>query len=441
MSGELFIPSGTGLSVYGHVKNATSQRWNGSAFETYIGSNYGTYTNWLTEQGASGMYAGDFPVSIITAGHYEVIYYSADTPGVSTQGDRVIGVGSIDWSGVTVVETLPGLVSTTVGSELLLPNISGLIVYAQIKNTHSRRWNNTQFGQFEAYNSGNYSAYSIPTVEQGTSGAYVADFPVANITPGHYEILYFSQQGGSPAERDPIIGTGAIDWTGSRLATEPPTISGAMSGSDWYAYVLRALKRPDKQTEVFDATKDTIDNMRLRIIFPEDETDGEITDQIITLGDYRMDLEGDFGHCLSAIVLIDVNFGYTLRQVSKDEYDRCYTGFGTSTSSRGRPKVFCIYGQRIIVGPVPDKTTYLYKISYARDDHNSYTLTSLSIPFTNKYREIERWGTLQRVYSDILKNDDQAAKFGTLYEDGLKKIEMRLDRNRVGVIKTRYRGI
>lgn len=321
--------------------------------------------------------------------------------------------------------------------ELSIENITDLSAYGIIQNSSRRRWNGTQF---EVFTSGNYSLYAVTVTEDGTTGAYGGDFPIGITTQGEYHVVYYdtNQAPGVPTEGDRIIGTQDIVWSGSEVVTTPAVIPGAMDGSDFYDYIIRALKRTDKETEVFDAVKDTIDEIRLRLIFPEDETDGDTTDTITVLGDYRLALEGDFGHLISAVVLIDGNFGYTLEQITKGEYDRRYTGLGTSASARGRPRAFCLFDGNILVGPVPDKTTYVYKLAYSADDLASYDSDSVSIPFTDKYRELLRWGVLAKVFSDILKNDDQAAKFGTLFESKLKMIERRLDRNRTGVIHTAY---
>lgn len=322
--------------------------------------------------------------------------------------------------------------------ELRIPNVTGLAVYAHVTNSTSRRWNGSQF---EVYSASDYSLYTVTTTEQGGSGVYVGNFPIGITTSGHYEIIYYVRNGASPTEGDTAIGTSSLDWTGEAIEETTPTIVDAMSGDDWLTYVVRAFKRTDKEDEIFDATKDIIDDMRLKIIFPEDETDGDVTDTIDTLGDYRLSLEGDLGHFLSNIVLVDGDFGFTLNKVSKAEYDRLYTGFGTSSSAQARPRDYCLFGDNILLGPVPDSIDYVYKISYASDDLASYDSDSASIPFTNKYRRILRWGVLAFLFSDIVKNDDQAAKFGTLYETGLKKIENRIDRNRVSIVRTRYRGI
>lgn len=213
-----------------------------------------------------------------------------------------------------------------------------------------------------------------------------------------------------------------------------------MTGANFSAYVLRVFKRTNYSTEVYEAITDALRDMKRRFDYDEAKTEKDTTDTISVLGDYRIALEGDFGHFLSAVVLIDGTFGYTLNKISKKEYDRKYTGFGTSASARGRPKDFCIFGENILLGPVPDQTSYVYKQSYADSDLASYDSDSVSIPFTNKFRETTRWGTLQRLYSDILKNDDQAAKFGTLYENGLRIIERTIDRDRKVTVQTRFRG-
>jgi hypothetical protein len=95
MAGELQLPYDSGLTLYAHVLNASGQRWNGSAFETYNEANWTTYDVALTEQGASGLYVGDFAA----AGIYEALVYqqAGATPAVTDAppvGQGTIGTES-----------------------------------------------------------------------------------------------------------------------------------------------------------------------------------------------------------------------------------------------------------------------------------------------------------------------------------------------------------
>lgn len=317
-------------------------------------------------------------------------------------------------------------------------SIPGATLYAQILNSADSRWNGSAF---EAYVSANYSTYNILTAEQGNSGIYIASFPTTITTADSYEVVFYAQQGASPAEGDPIAGSESIEWTGTEITTTPGTVLGTMSGTAWLTYVLRALKRTDKNTEIFDATKDCIDDIRRRLVMPEDETEIQTTDTISTLGDYRINLEEDFGLLVGDVFVRGTDTqGWVLNKITKREFDEKYSIRGTDAGVRSRPKDYCIFAGQIWVGPVPDVVSYVYKINYTQDELSEYSTDSLSIPFTDRYRQILRWGILSGVYGDILKNDDQAAKFGTLFENGLAKIEKRNDRNRTGTIQVRYQG-
>lgn len=323
-------------------------------------------------------------------------------------------------------------------NELRIGSVSGLTVYAAVLNENSRIWNGSTF---EVYTSGNYANYDVAIAEQGSSGIYIGDFPSGIVDEGHYEIFYFIQDGGAPAEGDRILGTSSLDWDGSGLDTDSGSIvSGAMSGSDWLEYLRRGgFKRTDKDQSLLEATTDTITDIRSRIVTEDYLTETTVSDLITILGDYRIDLESDFGLLVSGIVLQDSAHGKPLNKISKAEFDRKYTGFGTVASVRGVPEDFCIFGGQILIGPVPNTTAYTYVISYSEDSHAEITEDTVSVPYTNKYRETLKYGVFSRVYSD-LKSDDQAAKYGTLYESKLAQWEKREDRNRSGVRQTRYKG-
>ena len=57
-----------------------------------------------------------------------------------------------------------------------------------------------------------------------------------------------------------------------------------MTGAEWKAYVLKKFKRNDKDTELFQATTDTIADMRLQ--FDSEDYKEEAMLQGLLLGDY-----------------------------------------------------------------------------------------------------------------------------------------------------------
>ncbi len=420
MAKELNIVAPTGSTVYALLVNAAGNLYNGTGVEPYNESSYGNYDIPMTEEGTSGIFTADFP-SVLSAGSDFLIVYKLQAGGSPDPSDTNIGAGSYTIEDDERSSLLATLYSSGNAIDALIFNSAGLV------------WNGTTF---EAYADGTYINYVQAATEYGTSGIYVAPFPAALTSGGPFTIYWKARAvAGSPnPTNDTVVGTGTYFITG-----EDGSIPGYMNGNDWLTYLRRAFVRTDKDQQLLDATKDTIDDVRRRMQTEDYEHEQTISDSIISLGDYQMDLERRFGVLVSRIVLMDSSLGKPLNKISKAQYDLLYRRYGTDQTVRGVPRDFCIFGGQVLVGPVPDKTTYIYKISFSIDDHAEITTDSIAVPYTDKYREIMKFGVLSKVYSD-LKNDDQAAKYGTLFEDGIKKWERREDRNRNGVRATRYRG-
>lgn len=293
--------------------------------------------------------------------------------------------------------------------ELRGVTVTGKTLYAQILNKTAQHYNGTTF---ETYAAGNWGNYDISLPEQGSSGVYVGDFPTAIVTSGTYDYLVFRQVGASPAEGDPVINTGKIDWTGSTSAS---AATGAMSGSDWADYVRRCgFKRTDKDTELYEATTDAIQEMRRRFMFDEAEAEATTTDTISVLGDFKLDYESDFGLILG-IVLEDDDTGTPLNKISKDKFDQLYSSINVE-SDRGYPEHYCLYAGSIYIGPIPDSTSYSYRISYSKRA-GTVTSATTGVPFTNYYRDILADNVQARLYKG-LDEPQKAAEYRAAFEEG-----------------------
>lgn len=87
--------------------------------------------------------------------------------------------------------------------------VSGAPAYFHVRDKTGQVWNGSNF---VAYNSANWSTYSIALTEQTGSGYFKGDFPSA-ISRGKYTFIVYQ---GSPATLgDPIVDRGFIDWDGS----------------------------------------------------------------------------------------------------------------------------------------------------------------------------------------------------------------------------------
>lgn len=93
---------------------------------------------------------------------------------------------------------------------------TGRTVFSLIRSRIGQIWNTSGgTGAFENYNSTVFTSYAITMTEQGTNSAfYVGTFPTA-IPAGIYSLVGKQQITGSPAETDPTIAVGDLQWNGT----------------------------------------------------------------------------------------------------------------------------------------------------------------------------------------------------------------------------------
>jgi len=288
-------------------------------------------------------------------------------------------------------------------------------IYAVVFNPTGKVWN-TSSEEFETYATANRADYDIPLTEQGTSsGIYIGSFPSAITASGTYQWVSYIQDGGTPSESDNRADSGEVDWTGSAAVGAG---TGSMSGSDWRDYVLRGgFKRTDKDTELYEATTDAIQEMRRRFKFQEAEAEKTTTDTITVDGDYKLTIESDFG-LLCGIVIEDDEDAWPLQQISKARFEHIYPDINV-TNDRGIPNHFCLFNDQILIGPVPDKVTYNYRKSYSQRAGTVSSSTD-AVPFTNLYREVLRDGVTARLY-ELMDQFDRAQFYYQKSESGFNQ--------------------
>lgn len=98
--------------------------------------------------------------------------------------------------------------------EITFVHTTGRVCYFQVWNSIGQVYD-TVTG-FEVYDTASISTYAITATEQGTSsGIYKGNMP--SVAAGVYGIVARERVGGAPAESDPEVATGDIEWTGSVL--------------------------------------------------------------------------------------------------------------------------------------------------------------------------------------------------------------------------------
>ncbi len=199
-----------------------------------------------------------------------------------------------------------------------------------------------------------------------------------------------------------------------------------MTGSQFLAYVKRIFKRTDKDIEIYEATTDTIADIRLQLK-TEDYKEEAYVAGISTIGDYRISLPSDFGHLIGNITLVDDDSGFTrvLNKISKNAYDAKY-GDRLHASlvniDDSIPSDFCIYAKQVYLGSVPDKITYKYYINYTTESFTDIDDATDPVPFTERYRNTLRSGVLAELYSG-LEQLEEATYWRGLYNEGLAKLQ------------------
>lgn len=213
----------------------------------------------------------------------------------------------------------------------------------------------------------------------------------------------------------------------------------AMSGSDFYAYILRTFKRTDKSTEAYEAITDAVREISQSHPFNERLSETNATDTISVSGDYKFNVESDFEMFISDIVVKDGTNSWQLLKISKDEYDRRYPNQTATGVSTGKPVHYCLFNGVVYLGPVPDSTSYTYSMSYSQDI-STITSVSSAVPFTDKYRVAVKYGTLFHLYS-AMESDEQAQKYKALFDSELSRIILHDKRQRMGTSFVEYHGV
>ena len=226
-TGEVKITDATGKTIYAVYLNPSGQVWNGTTFAAITNANWATYGILLTEQGTTGIYLGNFPTVITTAGRYSTLIYEEATTGTEAVGDKLIGSGSLDWNG-TVVITLTSL-NTTTSSILTSSNNNGTAIAAVQTSTNN---NGTAIATGNAQTTATAigtAVWTTPTTRTVTGGTTTtSNLPTDYLTSAEQTSLSTAQTQATNAATQTVAATIGTDvWltpttrtvTGGNIAT------------------------------------------------------------------------------------------------------------------------------------------------------------------------------------------------------------------------------
>jgi hypothetical protein len=215
--------------------------------------------------------------------------------------------------------------------------------------------------------------------------------------------------------------------------------------SQFLTYVIYDFKRDDKNTEITQAYNDTI-----RHLSSYKALEGrKFTSYIVTTAD-REDyvLPTTLSRLLHPIRIVEsttIENGYALNKLSREEWTKRYINPNNATAANittSMPVDYCIYENAIHLGPVPDKSTYVLEIDWARISTIQAGNSDLQ-ELGEEWEEIIKWGTLFRLYAGM-GMDDEAAKWKMLYQDqelGYPYLIKKEDDNTQAMGRTVYRDL
>lgn len=201
-----------------------------------------------------------------------------------------------------------------------------------------------------------------------------------------------------------------------------------MTGSEFYDYVVRTFKRTDKSAEVYDAITDTVSDMCERMEFEDTKVEAYTVSGISALGDYKIDLPSNFGRLIGDVRWSDQDNSRTLTPLSKQEFNEKFGDPDGDDPMDGEPTHYCVFGNQILLGPVPDDTTYEYQIDYSTFPVDVVTSSTTEVLFTDKARECVKFGTLARAF-EVVESFDLADRYRVRYENELAQFVDREKKN------------
>jgi hypothetical protein len=187
----------------------------------------------------------------------------------------------------------------------------------------------------------------------------------------------------------------------------------------FYNYVLSDFKRDDKDTEIYKGYNDTIKHISNL------EGVGNLKFQsyiLLNAGYEDYPLPGDHCHIFHPIRFIEAinsTTGYPLNKMEKDDWSAKYPNPNNpdilTKGPTGRPVDYCVWSDSFLLGPVPDKSTYLVELDWSKKP------TSQDFPadihqLGEEWDEVLKWGTLARLYESIGLTDE-ADRYWALYRD------------------------
>jgi len=184
----------------------------------------------------------------------------------------------------------------------------------------------------------------------------------------------------------------------------------------FYSYVLRTFKRTDKETEVYEAYNETIKHLA-NLKGMEGLKFQSWIPTVVGQEDYP--LPSTLCHVIHPVRFIeaaDQESGYPLNKRTKEWWSAAYPNpniTNTSNLTKGRPADYCVFSNSLLLGPAPDKTTYIIELDWAKLPTSQDADSDIHQLGTD-WDEVIKYGALARLYESVGMTDE-ADRFWILY--------------------------
>lgn len=175
-----------------------------------------------------------------------------------------------------------------------------------------------------------------------------------------------------------------------------------MQLSDFLTYLKRDFKRTDKDTEITDAYNDMVMWIAMNMPVGDYKFQSYIASQA-GIEDYP--LPSNLIHLIKPVRLLlgtgSSDSGYQLEDLTKEEYDARFPNPNrTNPSNLGRPSACTVFSRSILAGPIPDVSTYLFEINWAKRP-TTQSADSDTLSLGTEWDQVLKWGSLDRLYAGI----------------------------------------
>ena len=192
-----------------------------------------------------------------------------------------------------------------------------------------------------------------------------------------------------------------------------------MTRSEFLTYIKRTFKREDKDTELLDSLTDTLYDMTTLYDFQVYQTETEFS---MIDNQYEYTYPSNYAILISDVRYIDSGGGgRSLRKLSKEEFDNRYPDLKESTFPTGDPLHFTIYNDNIVIAPFPNDATNRKLYICGSTIQEELASDSSTTNFQDRWREIIKYGTLYRAYTDM-EDFSKASIFANLYKERLQNM-------------------